>query len=70
MPHYKLRRCDRCKKFHASYIVSDPDRGGKAYYCYDCWKATYAAQPLSEPSQDEEDPDEQAGNGQSTVTQP
>jgi hypothetical protein len=36
-----LRRCSLCGKFHASYLVSEHP-GGKGYYCYTCWKATYA----------------------------
>ena len=27
MPNFKLRRCDRCNKYHASYVVDDPQRG-------------------------------------------
>ena len=33
-----LRRCTICKKFHASYLVEDPQLG-KCYLCYSCWKA-------------------------------
>jgi hypothetical protein len=33
-----LRRCTLCKKFHASYLVEDPERG-KYYLCYSCWKS-------------------------------
>ncbi len=41
-----LRRCDRCKNFHASYIVDDPQTGGKIYLCNDCWNAeNRSAQP-------------------------
>ncbi len=36
-PAFVLRRCDRCKKFHASYRVEDPHLG-VVYLCYDCWK--------------------------------
>jgi hypothetical protein len=32
-----LRRCTICKKFHASYLVDDPELG-KCYLCYSCWK--------------------------------
>jgi release factor glutamine methyltransferase len=39
MPSFKLRRCDRCYKFHASYTLDDPQRGRKIYLCYDCWSA-------------------------------
>ena len=35
-----LRRCDLCKKFHASTLV--PDVG---YLCYTCWQAMQAAPP-------------------------
>lgn len=38
MPGYKLRRCDRCNRYHASYVVDDPQRG-KINLCYDCWSA-------------------------------
>jgi release factor glutamine methyltransferase len=38
MPDFKLRRCDRCNKYHASYVVEDPQRG-KINLCYDCWSA-------------------------------
>jgi release factor glutamine methyltransferase len=38
MPGYKLRRCDRCNKYHASYVVDDPQRG-KINLCTDCWNA-------------------------------
>jgi release factor glutamine methyltransferase len=38
MPDFKLRRCDRCNKYHASYVVDDPQRG-KLNLCYDCWSA-------------------------------
>ena len=40
-----LRRCSLCKRYHVSYIVTDPITGSKAYYCYDCWKALQANQP-------------------------
>jgi len=33
-----LRRCTICKKFHASYLVDDPELG-KCYLCYSCWNA-------------------------------
>jgi release factor glutamine methyltransferase len=38
MPGFKLRRCDRCNKYHASYVVEDPQRG-KINLCTDCWNA-------------------------------
>ena len=38
MPAFKLRRCDRCNKYHASYVVEDPQRG-KINLCTDCWNA-------------------------------
>jgi release factor glutamine methyltransferase len=38
MPDFKLRRCDRCNKYHASYVVNDPQRG-RLNLCYDCWTA-------------------------------
>jgi release factor glutamine methyltransferase len=38
MPGFKLRRCDRCNKYHASYVVDDPQRG-KINLCTDCWNA-------------------------------
>jgi release factor glutamine methyltransferase len=38
MPDFKLHRCDRCNKYHASYVVSDPQRG-RLNLCYDCWTA-------------------------------
>jgi release factor glutamine methyltransferase len=38
MPAPVLRRCDRCKNFHVSYVIDDPQRGGKLHLCYDCWK--------------------------------
>lgn len=35
-----LRRCDVCKRFHASYLV---ERGeGDLHLCADCWRALYA----------------------------
>lgn len=39
MPRKILRRCSLCGKFHASYLVPNPD-GGNSYYCSACWKAT------------------------------
>jgi release factor glutamine methyltransferase len=39
MPSHVLRRCDRCKRFHASYSLDDPQGGGKIYLCTDCWRA-------------------------------
>jgi release factor glutamine methyltransferase len=38
MPGFKLRRCDRCNQYHASYVVDDPQRG-KINLCTNCWKA-------------------------------
>src|SRR3972149_8145132 len=38
MPAYKLRRCDRCNRYHASFVVEDPQRG-KINLCTDCWNA-------------------------------
>ena len=38
MPDFKLRRCDRCNKYHASYVVEDPQRG-KINLCTHCWNA-------------------------------
>ena len=54
-----LRRCDVCGRFHEGYIVPDPERGGKAYYCYDCWKAKYAAQPKLATDQEGSKPGDQ-----------
>jgi hypothetical protein len=65
MPHAKLRRCDCCKKFHASYVVPDPESGAKAYYCYDCWKALFASEPPPEPIQEA-----QVGNDQADSDPP
>ena len=42
MPGKILRRCTLCKKFHASYLVDDPELG-KCYLCYTCWKARFSA---------------------------
>ena len=42
MPAKILRRCTICKKFHASYLVEDPEFG-KRYLCYSCWKARSSA---------------------------
>jgi hypothetical protein len=53
-----LRRCDVCGRFHASYIVPDPERGGKAYYCNDCWKAKYTTQPPPASDQEGERPED------------
>jgi hypothetical protein len=33
-----LRRCAICGKFHASYLVEDPQLG-TCYLCLSCWKA-------------------------------
>jgi hypothetical protein len=41
-----LLRCTICGKFHASYLVIDPNFG-KGYLCYSCWKARQTAQPAS-----------------------
>ena len=38
MPRRALRRCTICKKFHASYLVEDPEFG-KCYLCLSCWRA-------------------------------
>lgn len=38
MPAPVLRRCDRCKNYHVSYVIDDPQTGGKLHLCYDCWK--------------------------------
>jgi len=38
MPEFKLRRCDRCYKYHASYVIDDPQQG-KINLCTDCWNA-------------------------------
>ena len=43
-----LRRCDRCGKFHAAYLV-DLSGGGKGHYCYSCWKETQAL-PAAQPA--------------------
>ncbi len=47
-----LRPCDICKRYHASYLVVDPQTGTR-YYCYSCWKALKAqagaANPESKP---------------------
>lgn len=32
-----LQRCTICKRFHASYLLEDPDLG-KCYLCLSCWK--------------------------------
>lgn len=39
MPTHVLRRCDRCKNYHVSYIIDDPKTGKKLHLCYDCWSA-------------------------------
>jgi release factor glutamine methyltransferase len=45
MPAFKLRRCDRCNKYHASYVMDDPRRG-KINLCTDCWNAAnHSLQP-------------------------
>jgi hypothetical protein len=31
-----LRRCSLCGKFHASYLVEDPDEG-ELFLCHACW---------------------------------
>jgi hypothetical protein len=41
-----LRRCTICKKFHASYLVDDPELG-KCYLCYSCWKSKQDASNVS-----------------------
>ena len=38
MSGFKLRRCDRCNQYHASYVVDDPQRG-KINLCTNCWNA-------------------------------
>jgi release factor glutamine methyltransferase len=38
MPAPVLRRCDRCKNYHVSYVIDDLQTGGKLHLCYDCWK--------------------------------
>jgi release factor glutamine methyltransferase len=38
MPAPVLRRCDRCKNYHVSYVIDDPQGGGKLHLCYSCWK--------------------------------
>jgi hypothetical protein len=38
MPGKILRRCTICKKFHASYLVEDPELG-RYYLCQRCWTA-------------------------------
>lgn len=60
MPHSKLRRCDICGKYHASYIVTDPKTGRKSYICTLCWKAKFASQPQNGPSQKAESQEEPA----------
>jgi hypothetical protein len=45
-----LRRCSICKKFHAAYLVEDPQLG-KVYLCYSCWTARWANPPLLETDQ-------------------
>jgi hypothetical protein len=47
MPGKVLRRCDLCKKFHASYAVQDALLGVR-YLCYRCWLATQA--PSTQPA--------------------
>jgi hypothetical protein len=49
-----LRRCSLCKKFHAAYLVEDPELG-EIILCYSCWKARKtqeAVQTLIEPPGD------------------
>lgn len=70
MPHYKLRRCDCCKKFHASYVVTDPKSGIKTHYCYDCWKALFASEPPPEPSRDAQVHDDKADTDQPVAVDP
>lgn len=43
-----LRRCDICKRFHASYVVTDPQTGEKRVVCTDCWKAKFAGKVPTE----------------------
>ncbi|MBN1372993.1 MAG: hypothetical protein JW987_13735 [Anaerolineaceae bacterium] len=41
-----LKRCDVCKRFHAAYVVDDPlYPGGKANYCFKCWKKKFGDAP-------------------------
>jgi len=46
MPGKVLRPCSICGRFHASYLVHE--QGKDWYYCYDCWKAKFAAPPPDE----------------------
>ena len=56
-----LRRCSLCGKFHAAYLVPEHE-GGKGYYCYACWKATYPTRSSRHEPPDERtlQPDEQS----------
>jgi hypothetical protein len=49
-----LRRCTICGKFHASYLVDDPELG-KCYLCYSCWTARQPQDPKSTSKVDAED---------------
>jgi hypothetical protein len=44
-----LLRCSLCGKFHASYLVEDPELG-QLHLCYSCWHAKYAP-PLDSDGQ-------------------
>jgi hypothetical protein len=45
-----LRRCSICGKFHASYLVIDPQLG-KGYYCYSCFRAWQTAHPAGQETE-------------------
>jgi hypothetical protein len=51
MPPKALKRCDVCGKFHAAYLVDDPQLG-KLNVCLDCWKRKYAIEtpPAEKPN--------------------
>lgn len=36
-----LRQCTICKRYHATFLVDDPQLG-RLLLCKDCWKARYA----------------------------
>lgn len=53
-----LRRCSICKKFHAAYVVEDPQLG-KLHLCLSCWKARQVnAAPLPQQGQETAQGDE------------
>lgn len=46
-----LKRCSVCMRFHASYLVDDPELG-RLYLCSDCWHARQRALTPATPRTD------------------